>query len=147
MGLSFPVTNLQFSNCPQDALSLLSSVYSTSPFPTPPPNPSLLAPPRPCLHQPLRTWQNAGEPFSHTRHSELGNSLTLKCSRVVYQGFFGISHKQKTACAHWSSETAEITWSNTHLPCTAPVPAQTRTHTEGWVRKGLRWPTSEQRQA
>lgn len=61
------MTNLQFSNCPQDALSLLSSVYSTSPFPTPPPNPSLLAPPRPCLHQPLRTWQNAGEPFSHIR--------------------------------------------------------------------------------
>jgi hypothetical protein len=55
-------------------------------------------------------------------HSELGSSLTLKCFRAVYGGFFGLSHKQKTVCEHWSSNTAELRGDNPAKH--SPAPAQ-----------------------
>lgn len=132
------VTNLQFSNCPQNAPSLLISVYS------PPPPPSFFSP---RSSQALSVFINLSELSkmheSHSAtsgHSELESSLTLKCFRAVYRGIFGMSHKQKTVCAHWSSDTAERSNDNPAKHSPAPAQAQPCPDTDTHRRTGKKGP-------
>lgn len=73
-------------------------------------------------------------------HSELGSSLTFKCFRAVYRGFFGMSYKQKTVCAYRSLNTAEPRGDNPAKHSPAPAQPQPCPDTDTHRRMGKKGP-------